>query len=421
VDAPTTDVSAPPWLARTIRRSIWSVVAAVLITLVGVWFLGQSTTLLRYLFVSQLLAFALEPAVAWFHDTRGWRRGSATGLILAGLFLFMVVLVALLVPVITQQIDSISKNVPAWIDNINSFTQDHFNTTLVSSSGIAESTQSVNNATNYLQEHSGDILGAIGGILGGIFALFTIGLFTFYLTANGPKVRRTLLSRVPPERQRHLLWAWETAIHKTGGYLYSRLLLALINGGLMFVTLKIVGAPFALPLSLFEGIVAEFIPIVGTYVAGAVPVVVTLAAVGPVPALVVLVEILVYQQLENYYLSPHISQKTIELNAGIAFAAAMAGGSVGGFVGAFFALPIAAIIQAFLSTYSKRYDIVDSRLTHGDEAAAPKESRRQRRRDRRSSADEAATGDGAGADRAGDAVAAKHAVVVRPAEDDTAD
>ena len=68
--------------------------------------------------------------------------------------------------------------------------------------------------------------------------------------------------------------------------------------------------------------------------------------------------ILVYQQLKNYLLSPRLSQKTMELNAGVAFAAAMAGGAVGGFIGAFFALPIAAVIQAFLSTYSRRYEVV---------------------------------------------------------------
>jgi predicted PurR-regulated permease PerM len=177
---------------------------------------------------------------------------------------------------------------------------------------------------------------------------------------------------MPPERQRRVLWAWETAIDKTGGYLYSRALLALINGGLMFLTLKLLGVPYALALGLFVGVVAAFIPIVGTYIAGAVPVLVALAAVSLTAAVIVLVEVLAYQQLENYVLSPRLSQKTMELNAGVAFAAAMAGGAVGGFIGAFFALPIAAVIQAFLSTYSRRYDVLESDLTRVDEPKVPK-------------------------------------------------
>jgi predicted PurR-regulated permease PerM len=162
-----------------------------------------------------------------------------------------------------------------------------------------------------------------------------------------------------------------------GGYLYSRLLLAAVNGTLMFITLKILGVPFALPLAIISGLISEFIPIVGTYIGGALPVVVALAEKGSTAAIIVLIEILIYQQLENYVLSPRISAKTIELNAGVAFGAAMAGGAVGGFVGAFFALPIAATIQAFLSTYSKGYEVTESDLTHVDvpPPAAPKKQR----------------------------------------------
>jgi len=128
------------------------------------------------------------------------------------------------------------------------------------------------------------------------------------------------------------------------------------------------------------GIVAEFIPIVGTYLAGVVPVLVVLAEKGPVPALIVVAEIVVYQQIENYYLSPKISAKTIELNAGIAFGAAMAGGAVGGFLGAFFALPIAATIQEVIKTYGTTYEVTDSSLTRLEPSIdAPRRERRARR------------------------------------------
>jgi predicted PurR-regulated permease PerM len=359
----------PEWVARAVWRGIWQLIAAVLITLVALWFVRQARDLVRFLILSQLLAFALEPAVIWLHEKRGWRRGSATGLILVAILVLFGLLGGLLVPVLANGVSGIVEQVPKWIDQLNAFTQEHFHATVVSSSSSQESTQAAERVTNYLQDHAGDLLGAVGSLLGGIFSIFTVGLFTFYLTANGPKVRRALLARLPPERQERVLWAWNTAIEKTGGYLYSRGLLALINGGLMFLTLKLLGVPYALPLSLFVGVVAEFIPIVGTYIAGAVPVVVALASVGTLAAVVVLAEILVYQQLENYVLSPRISQKTMELNAGVAFAAAMAGGAIGGFIGAFFALPVAAVVQAFLSTYSRRYDVLQSDLTQVDPPA----------------------------------------------------
>ena len=364
--------AVPAWVGTAVWRGIWQLIAAVLLTAAGLWFAGRASDLLRYLILAQLLAFALEPAVSWLHTNRGWRRGSATGLLLVAILLLFVVLGVGMGSVLVSQVDQVAAQVPAWIDKLNAFTQEQFDTTVVSTSSAASSGQATQQVTQYLQNHAGDLLGAVGSLVGAVFSLFTVGLFTFYFTANGPQIRRVLLSRMPPERQRRALWAWETAIDKTGGYLYSRALLALINGGLMFLTLKLLGVPYALALGLFVGVVAAFIPIVGTYIAGAVPVLVALAAVSLTAAVIVLVEVLAYQQLENIVLSPRLSQKTMELNAGVAFAAAMAGGAVGGFIGAFFALPIAAVIQAFLSTYSRRYDVLESDLTRVDEPKVPK-------------------------------------------------
>jgi hypothetical protein len=52
-----------------------------------------------------------------------------------------------------------------------------------------------------------------------------------------------VLSFLAPQKQEELLSIWESAIEKTGGYFYSRLLLATINGGLFYVMLRILGVP----------------------------------------------------------------------------------------------------------------------------------------------------------------------------------
>ena len=174
-----------------------------------------------------------------------------------------------------------------------------------------------------------------------------------------------------------------------GGYLYSRLLLAAINGALMYVTLKIVGVPYALPLAIVSGSSPNSSRSWGRTSAAPSRLVVALAEQGPTAAIIVLIEIVIYQQVENYDLSPRIGSKTIELNPGVAFGAAMAGGAVGGFVGAFFALPIAATIQTFLSANSTSYDVADSALTRVDAPPAdPNKTRRRRSQRRRPDAED---------------------------------
>ncbi|MEZ5382361.1 MAG: AI-2E family transporter [Microthrixaceae bacterium] len=166
---------------------------------------------------------------------------------------------------------------------------------------------------------------------------------------------------MPQSHQRVYLWVTDTAIRQTGGYFYSRLLLMGINGGLFFGVMVAVGVPvsYALPLSLFEGFVAEFIPAVGTYIGAAVPILITLGDQGLASAAILLLWTLVYQQVENYWLSPRLSASTMELNGGIAFDAAIAGGAIAGPMGAFMALPVAALITAIVSNVGRTYEVVD--------------------------------------------------------------
>ena len=141
----------------------------------------------------------------------------------------------------------------------------------------------------FLKQWAGKLLPAAGKVVSSgaalVFKLATIGLFTFYLTADFPRLQRAFLSWFKPGQQERLGWTVDQSIKQVGGYLYSRLLLTVING-LGFVAVMVaVGVPtgLAIPLAVFGGFVSEFIPSVGTYIGGAVPAVLTLALAGPGP------------------------------------------------------------------------------------------------------------------------------------------
>ena len=76
------------------------------------------------------------------------------------------------------------------------------------------------------------------------------------------------------------------------------------------------------------------------------------------PALILLVWTVIYQQAENYWLSPRLSAKTMEINGGVAFGSALAGGAIAGPMGAFMALPVAAWITSFVKHYGSSYPLV---------------------------------------------------------------
>jgi len=160
--------------------------------------------------------------------------------------------------------------------------------------------------------------------LGVLFQIFTVLLFSYYLVADGPRLRRSICSRLRPNQQRQVLDAWELAITKTGGYLYSRALLAVISSFFHWVAFQAVGIPAPVAMALWVGFVSQFLPVIGTYIAGVLPLVLTFID-SPVKALVIIGFIAVYQQLENYLFAPKVTARTLELHPALAFGGALVG------------------------------------------------------------------------------------------------
>jgi predicted PurR-regulated permease PerM len=323
--------------------------------------LRQLSSLLTWAIVALFASFALEPAVDWL-ARRGWRRGLATGAILLGVVVFGIVMVALMIPLVVDQLRALIEAAPDILRSVSGYTERLFNFE-VSQASIEEQLRNADSGlTGFATNIAGNVFGFASSLVGAIFMLLTVGLFTFYLTADGPRFRRSVLSVLPPARQQHVLWVWEVAIEKTGAYLYSRLLLALVSGVATFVVLSALQIPFAVPLALWMGLVSQFIPTVGTYIAMALPLLVAVVE-SPWKALVLLVFFTLYQQLENYVLSPRITAKTMELHPAVAFGTAVAGASIAGLIGAFIALPVAAIVQAVISSALDRHDVIEADLT----------------------------------------------------------
>ncbi|HZD80389.1 MAG TPA: AI-2E family transporter [Actinomycetota bacterium] len=343
----------PPWIPRLILLVILAAFAAY----AAVALLGRLRDLLIWLITALFLSFALEPAVNWLAK-RGWRRGLATGAVLFGLALIFLTMIGLMIPLLVDQVQQLVNELPGWIHRAQQFANQRF--------GLHINTEQILKRVTSAQIDIGNMasnVASVGAtILGVVFQMLTIFLFTFYLVADGPRLRRSVCSVLTPRRQREVLDIWEVAIDKTGGYLYSRLLLAALSALFSFIVLMILGVPFALPLALWMGFVSQFIPVIGTYIAAAVPLLVALLS-DPWSALIFLIYVVIYQQIENYLFSPRITARTMQLHPAVAFFAALAGGLLNGVVGAFLALPAAAIIQAIISSYLTRHEVVETELT----------------------------------------------------------
>jgi predicted PurR-regulated permease PerM len=354
--APVGPTPQPPdWVMPMVRRIIWRVIVVILITAALILMALQTRSLLSMLFIALFFGIAMEPAVNHLHMKRGMRRGAATGLVFLLSAAFLIVLTFIMIPGLVNVAGEMSNSLKSAVPQIN----EQFGTNFPTSKTDPAFSQAQENVKDWVQNHASDIMGFASSTIGLIFQFFTIAMFAFYFAADAPRIRRAILRRFPAEQQQRLGWAWDTAIEQTGGYLYSRMLLMLINGGLFFFAMLLVGVDWtiALPMAIFEGFVAEFIPAIGTYIGAAVPILLTWGLEGLTAAAALLVWTLIYQQLENYFLSPKISARTMEINGGIAFGAAMAGGAIGGPMLAFMSLPIAALVTSFMKNFARRYPL----------------------------------------------------------------
>jgi predicted PurR-regulated permease PerM len=349
-------------MPRWLPRAVVLVLTLYATFQLGTWAFHQLTGLLINILIAFFLALAIEPAVSWM-ASRGMRRGLATGLVFLGVMIAAAGFVTLLGSMLAGQIIKIVEDFPDYLDSVINWVNTHFNTDL-KRVDVQEGLLRSDWLRNYVQNSATGVLDVSAQVLGGLFQLLTITLFSFYFAADGPRLRRAICSVLPPARQAEVLRAWEIAVDKTGGYIYSRGLMALISGIAHYILLEALGVPYAPVLAVWVGLVSQFIPTIGTYLAGALPMLIAFT-VDPWYALWVLVFVVIYQQFENYVLQPKLTSKTVDIHPAVAFGSVIAGTALLGAVGALIAIPAVATLQAFLGAYVKRYAVTDDPRVQG--------------------------------------------------------
>ncbi len=353
------------WRLRQAVPIALGVAAGFVLAEASLGILFRLRNVLVLLLVSLFLSFAIEPGVQWL-ENRGVRRGLGTALVYLGFLALGAGFVLAVSGLVTEQVTALADAAPRLVDDLAAQADRLPDDVEVPVRRWLEEQSAT--LGDRLSSMAGDVgrtaLGVGSTIVGGLFAALTVAFITFYIVADGPRLRSQLLRRLEPARQRELLHLWELAILKTGGYVYSRVVLAVVSSVVHIVAFTVLDLPYAAALGVWMGIVSSLIPVVGTYIAGAVPVVVAIAEPG-VSVLWILVVITVYQQLENYLVQPRISQHALSLHPAVAFIAVLVGAALLGAVGALLALPAAAIVASLVTIHANEHEVMDHGLTNG--------------------------------------------------------
>ncbi|MCA9350531.1 AI-2E family transporter [Candidatus Nomurabacteria bacterium] len=346
----------PAWVTRLVIGIFISTIALI----ASVYLLWKLSAIVSILVISLFLSFALEP-FANFLVSKGWKRPLASIFIVLSFVFVAVALFLGMVPLVIQQIDELARQTPTWADSVASLINSWFGVSVEPAKIINQLSGSSSLLTDYGVNIANNVLDISRQIFFAAIQIFSIIMLTYYFVADAPKLRRIVCSFLPPTQQKFVLDTWELAITKTGNFMYSRGLLGLFSAIFTFAVLAILGVPFALPLAIWMGVVSQFLPVIGTFIAAALPIAVAFIH-SPRDALIVLILLVVYQQIENYILGPKITAHTMEMHPAVALIAVLAGVTLGGVVGALVALPVAAILQESTRAYLTRHELIESEL-----------------------------------------------------------
>ena len=350
--------------SRTLWRIGFIALAVIAIGLFANFILIDGGGVIFIVLMAWFFALAISPGVDRL--SRRMSRGLATLIMMGGLAAFLALFFFAFGQLLVDQLVSIVRALPDLFARVIEWFNATFGTSYSARELLAEIDFTDENLRNFSLRIATGILGFAASILGSFFGLFTFGLIAFYISADGPRLRRWIASLFPAETQRVFINVWDTTAEKVGRYVAARALLATINSVTSGIVFFAIGLPYWLPMAIWTGVVAQFVPMVGTYIAIILPVIIGLLSGNPWLGVIVLAWALLYQQVENLTIEPRISARAVDVNPAVAFASVLLGAALFGVAGALLAIPVIAMVITLIGLYVKRHELIAEIDSGGD-------------------------------------------------------
>jgi putative heme transporter len=319
-------------------------------------------------FVGIFLAFVFEFPVRFVMAKTGLSRGLAATVTVIGAALVVVALfLAFLVPIVGSVRDFL-QDLPTIVQQL----RDSGELDWLGNSGAAENLQSgADQVSASIPDAVSNILGIAGTFFGIFLAGFTILFVCLFLITDVENLKRALSSVLMPGQDERWVNVWERVTETLSRWAIGVIIISLIAGTVQGTTAWLLGSSYALALGVLAGLL-DMIPNLGATIAGFVLVPTLWAEEGVTAALIMLVVVLAYQQLENNVITPKVQGKAVQLSGFFIIVAVTLFGALLGVLGALTAVPLAATIQIFVRelTNARREEVAAARTAAGP-AATP--------------------------------------------------
>jgi predicted PurR-regulated permease PerM len=335
-------------------RTVAAALLTVVVLLVALLLLWKVRTFVGWFVISLFLAAVLNPPVNWLQRRhRLIKRPLAIVITYLGVVVVLLFVVGIFLPLLVDQINGFIKFVNTAAQAPEGPTQ--YIKDLAKHNGLGGLLQKFDTQLADLRKQLGEVLGnlfsATGQIAisaaGFLAALATVLTLAFFLILGSERYVNAgvrLFAEAHRPLVRRILGQAAGAV---SGYVTGNLAISVICGVTTFIVLLLLGMPYAAPLALLVAVL-DLVPLVGATLGGALLVIVGLF-VEPWKAVVLLVFVLVYQQVESNMLQPLVYSQAVQLNGLVILIALLVGGQLMGIPGALLAIPVAEIIRIVIT------------------------------------------------------------------------
>ena len=325
----------------------------VLLISISVLIFLRVKSLIFDLFVAIVLAALAEPVV--YRLSKKINRRASAMIAVSIILLVIGATLFSIIPIMVQELYFLSSQIPTYFDNF---------ITYLNVEGFAVSSQSLDleSQFNSLIKDYGSTVGssvvfAGQGLLRTLGHIFVIFFFTYYLISEGDDWRVKLKESLPDSVSTSIDQVWTIGVSKAGGFIVAKVILGVLASIVLSVSFLIIGLPSPIALGVAAGILSQLIPVVGTFLGGLVPFIASIS-LGTSAMIATVLVLLIYQVIENYFVSPRVTKSTMEIHPAIAVFSTLFGAYTLGGVGAILALPVAATVQGVLGTIVRNRKLI---------------------------------------------------------------
>ena len=321
-------------------------VAASIGVLAAFWAIGDTFLIV---FIGIFLALVFEFPLRYLMSKTKMSRGAAAAVVVLGTFaLILLVGLLFLVPLVGSVRDFL-QDLPAMVEKLRASDE----LSWLGDSGAAENVQSgAEKVSGSVPDAITGVIGIAGDFFSGFLVTFTIIFICMFLLSDIVNLKRALGSVLMPGEDERWLGVWERVTTVISRWAIGVVVIAVIAGTVQGLTAWLLGSSYALGLAVIAGLL-DMIPNIGAILAGFILVPVLWAEEGITAAIIMLVVLLVYQQIENNVVTPKIQGVAVNLSAFFIIVAVTLFGALLGVLGALTAVPLAAVIQIFVQELTK--------------------------------------------------------------------